>query len=227
MWLRDDAAAAINALEDKYGVIRINSAGRTVAEQNDLIRRFDRGEPGIYMPARPAETSSHVKNGGEAVDVFNYTSDRAKLEEFGFEWYGPKDKVHYTFRGRKSSGALTVTVNRDVASIQRLVGSNPDGIYGPDTRAKVAAWQGRNGLVADGIWGPASDAKGFPAAPSSSYPRGSYKEYQAALNRFGYGLAVDGIWGPASSNALAHFQRSRGLVADRIVGPKTRAALGI
>ena len=37
MWLRDDAAAAINALEDKYGVIRINSAGRTVAEQNKLV----------------------------------------------------------------------------------------------------------------------------------------------------------------------------------------------
>jgi hypothetical protein len=99
MWLRDDAARALNALEDKYGVIRINSAGRTIAEQNDLIRRFDRGEPGIFMPARPPETSSHVRNGGEAIDAFNYTSDRHKLEEFGFEWFGPNDRVHYTFRG--------------------------------------------------------------------------------------------------------------------------------
>lgn len=99
MWLRDDAAAAIDALEDKYGVIVINSAGRYVWEQQDLIDRFDRGEPGIFIPARPAETSSHVKNGGEAVDVYNYTSDRRKLEEFGFEWYGPRDPVHYTFRG--------------------------------------------------------------------------------------------------------------------------------
>lgn len=226
MWLRDDAAAAINALEDKYGVIRINSAGRTVAEQADLIRRYDRGEPGIYIPARPPETSTHVRDGGIAVDVYNYTDDRAKLQEFGFEWYGPRDKVHYTFRGRKTSGALTVTVKRDVAAIQRLVGANPDGIYGPDTRAKVAAWQGRNGLAADGIWGPASDAKGFPAPAPAQGPV-TYASIQAGLNKFGYGLVVDGIWGRKSSNALADFQRKHGLTVDRIVGPKTRAALGI
>lgn len=100
MWLRDDAAAAINALEDKYGVIVINSAGRYVWEQQDLIDRFDRGEPGIYMPYRPAEGSPHVRNGGTAVDVYNYTDDRAKLREFGFVWtYGMDDPPHYDFTG--------------------------------------------------------------------------------------------------------------------------------
>lgn len=104
MWLRDDAAAAINALEDKYGVIRINSAGRTVAEQNELIRRWKIGgkanrPPALFEPKQPPEASTHVANGGIAVDVYNYTTDRAKLREFGFEWFGDSDKVHYTFRG--------------------------------------------------------------------------------------------------------------------------------
>lgn len=51
---------------------------------------------------------------------------------------------------------------RPTVDIQRLVGANPDGDYGVDTTAKVIVWQKANGLDADGIWGPASDAKGFP-----------------------------------------------------------------
>jgi hypothetical protein len=113
MWLRDDAAAAINALEDKYGVIVINSAGRTVEQQQDLIDRYDRGEPGIYMPYRPAEQSPHVRNGGAAVDVYNYTDDRAKLNEFGFQWtYGMDDPPHYDFIGWSGAGALEANQRR-------------------------------------------------------------------------------------------------------------------
>lgn len=55
----------------------------------------------------------------------------------------------------------------------------------------------------------------------------TYADIQRGLNKFGYNLAVDNNWGPKSSNALADFQRRNGLTIDRIVGPKTRAALGI
>jgi hypothetical protein len=100
MWLRDDAASAINEMEDKYGPIIINSAGRTVEQQQALIDAWNRGErDGLYAPAQPASTSNHVRDGGIAVDVYNYTDDRAKLNEFGFEWYGSADPVHYTFIG--------------------------------------------------------------------------------------------------------------------------------
>jgi len=50
---------------------------------------------------------------------------------------------------------------------------------------------------------------------------------QARLNTLGFNVgAVDGIFGAKTDAAVRAFQRSRGLVADGIVGPKTWAALG-
>ncbi|MDR2703068.1 MAG: N-acetylmuramoyl-L-alanine amidase [Cellulomonadaceae bacterium] len=54
------------------------------------------------------------------------------------------------------------STTRTVSSIQALVGASPDGIYGPDTTAKVAAWQKSNGLDVTGNWDKASDKYGFP-----------------------------------------------------------------
>lgn len=102
MWLEDNAGNAFNAMEDKYGPIVVNRAGVTIAQQQEEINRWNAGGPEnrppyLYMPAMPASSSNHVK--GYAVDVYNYTDDRAKLNEFGFEWYGSADPVHYTFTG--------------------------------------------------------------------------------------------------------------------------------
>lgn len=38
---------------------------------------------------------------------------------------------------------------------------------------------------------------------------------------------VDGVFGPLTHNAVLAFQRSRNLVQDGIVGPRTWAALGV
>jgi GH24 family phage-related lysozyme (muramidase) len=43
---------------------------------------------------------------------------------------------------------------KDVERIQRAVGADPDGIYGPKTEAAVKAYQKRHGLTVDGIVGP-------------------------------------------------------------------------
>lgn len=247
MWLNEAAAAAINALEDKYGPIRINDAGRTVQQQQDAINRWDRGgaanrPPYLYEPFRPAANGPHVRNGGEAVDVFNYTSDRAKLNEFGFEWYGPSDPVHYTFRGWNggSGASFDSTVQREQNFLNVARGENlaVDGIKGPATTDAYKRYQeflrgyGYGGAI-DGIWGGGTQAahenfyREWEARNSGNRPSNksagelNYADIQTALNRHGYNLVVDNDWGPKSSNALADFQSRNGLTVDRIVGPAT------
>jgi N-acetylmuramoyl-L-alanine amidase len=53
------------------------------------------------------------------------------------------------------------------------------------------------------------------------------RRLQTALNRHGARLRVDGIFGQLTREAVIAFQRGRGLAADGIAGPETRAALGL
>lgn len=41
----------------------------------------------------------------------------------------------------------------EVAAVQRIVGADPDGVFGPKTLALVKTWQKLNGLLADGVIG--------------------------------------------------------------------------
>lgn len=105
-WLRDDAAAQFDLLEQDHGVMIVNSAGRTVAEQNELIRRWNAGgkynrPPYLYEPARPATASNHVANGGIAVDTSSIAHMLRYGEAYGF--YRPHgwDKPHFEFDPRR------------------------------------------------------------------------------------------------------------------------------
>jgi putative peptidoglycan binding protein/D-alanyl-D-alanine carboxypeptidase-like protein len=53
------------------------------------------------------------------------------------------------------------------------------------------------------------------------------KKLQEALNARGATLVVDGIFGAGTHAAVINFQAKNGLTADGIVGPKTKAALGL
>lgn len=200
LWLRDDAANAVNAMEDKYGKIIINSAGRTIAEQQNLIDRWNRGgaanrPPNLYWPAMPASSSNHVANGGIAIDVYNFTDDRAKLNEFGFQWYGTADPVHYTFTG-------TPNVPNPPATQW-----NPFGIPYCGGLQKIANLNGGNTAI-DQIWG-AQSAKGFA---------------QFLRNRWGY--SGNDVLGPIMWAAIARWLRARwGYVGNDVPGPVMRAAL--
>jgi peptidoglycan hydrolase-like protein with peptidoglycan-binding domain len=141
-----------------------------------------------------------------------------------------------------------------VRDIQKIVGVNQDGIYGPQTERAVIQWQKNLKITPDGIWGPATEEAthnlfvflaNLPAvaevAPDNAFfaaladarqqvlrrgsTGGAVKILQVGLNGRGYALVGDGIFGPGTDGAVRRFQSDNGLAADGIVGPRTWNAL--
>jgi peptidoglycan hydrolase-like protein with peptidoglycan-binding domain len=102
----------------------------------------------------------------------------------------------------------------------------PDGIFGPHTKAIVEAYQGNAGLTVDGVVGPQTwSSLTGNVAFGSMVRRGStgecVKAAQTALDRHNYPVAVDGIFGEKTDAAVRQFQETVGLTVDGIVGPNT------
>lgn len=160
----------------------------------------------------------------------------ASIVGYGRPAYGDGPKVPVP----ATEGTGVNVTSRPVGDIQNLVGAEADGIYGPDTTAKVKAWQAANGLVADGDWGPLSDAKGFPPAATPGESRepfivpvmymgtatGFEHLWQRVLHEMGFTSvgAADGKFGAKTAQATKNFQASAGLKADGAAGPLTVSA---
>ncbi len=114
-------------------------------------------------------------------------------------------------------------------------GAGPiDGVVGPQTAAAVQVYEADLGRPTDGTLtyddlSFLSDRFGTPddQAPSLVEDRTtSVLLAQAHLSYFGYRPGpVDGIAGPVTSDAIAHFQRDRGLAADGKVSDDLLAVL--
>jgi peptidoglycan hydrolase-like protein with peptidoglycan-binding domain len=136
-----------------------------------------------------------------------------------------------------------------VKEIQKALGIQIDGYFGPKTEQAVKDFQTANSLDVDGIVGPRTRAKlaekeqpapteeKKEAAPKPAQPstpeqaprkwwlsRGGVgddvREIQRAL-----GIQADGYYGPKTEQAVKEFQAANSLDADGIVGPRTRAKL--
>ncbi|HET7303662.1 MAG TPA: peptidoglycan-binding protein [Segeticoccus sp.] len=131
---------------------------------------------------------------------------------------------------------------RIVRRIQRIVGVRADGIFGPHTRRAVIRWQGRHGLVRDGIVGPRTAGKmdirsgggGSRASRGASHHAlwthnvryGARGAIVRSVQRI-VGVRADGIFGSHTRRAVVRWQGRHGLVRDGIVGPRTAAAMGL
>ncbi|MGN6169938.1 MAG: peptidoglycan-binding domain-containing protein [Solirubrobacteraceae bacterium] len=124
------------------------------------------------------------------------------------------------------------SVSESVQQLQQLLGVAADGEFGPITLRAVKDFQASHGLVVDGIVGPATRAAlGLPAGPVLRanpiyFPRAGINDSVRQMQRL-LGVAADGEFGPITLRAVKDFQASHGLVVDGIVGPATRAALGL
>lgn len=248
-WLRDDAAAAFDRAEADHGVFIVNSAGRTVSEQQGLISRWNQGgaanrPPYLYKPAMPATASNHVAGGGKAVDIGDWRRFAQICGQYGFKHSFPdSDPVHFDYVGGSGSGAATP--NSKVQAEQNwlisrgydLGPSGADGIAGPMYAAAVQKYQtflrayGYTGDV-DGIWGDGTQAAHAKYYAAVTQGDATLKNQQAWLISRGYDLGntgADGVWGPKTEAAIKAYQthlRAFGYSGDidGQWGPGTQAA---
>jgi peptidoglycan hydrolase-like protein with peptidoglycan-binding domain len=202
-----------------------------------------------HIEAEPFEISTHeqpeetcqcskcraVRKGGAGAmvqDPFE-TQESEAWEEFTFEEESPEEVPLL-----KKGGAVVAAAARQVAAVARArqavatrVGLTaektcwvqnvlnqaeseslkPDGIFGPLTRAAVMRFQSSQGLQVDGIVRKQTE--------TALIQSGLNAIARASL------LPVHGVMDARTLQEIRRFQSGRGLVADGIVGPITRAAM--
>ncbi len=222
--------ALARAIEDRGVPMQMNSAYRTIAQQlilyNHYLHRLRTGRLrcGIFIAARPGR-SNHQS--GLAIDINDYFGWRPFLERRGWRWLGPRDPVHFDYVG---GGTRDIRLTA-VLAFQRLWNRHniddrisEDGIYGPNTERRL------NNSYVEGfsisVTEPSGDFRVLRL--SQPYMQGEdVRRIQQALADAGYSITVDGVYGPGSRSVVIQFQRRNGLDADGVVGPVTRATLGL
>jgi Putative peptidoglycan binding domain/D-alanyl-D-alanine carboxypeptidase len=192
--------------------MNVNSAYRTVAQQHVLYQLYVRNTGIIDLAARPG-FSNHED--GMALDIQQWQAWKSDLENNDWRWQGGNDPVHFSYRfGNNNVGEM------GVKGFQSLWNKyNPqdqidvDGDFGAQTAARMNN----------------SPAKGF--ASVGLFRKGdqspSIAKISQALINAGASISVTNTFDNAMEAAVIAFQKSKGLAADGVVGPKTLAMLGV
>jgi peptidoglycan hydrolase-like protein with peptidoglycan-binding domain len=98
----------------------------------------------IYNSGQPGEPGT--THGDYGIDV---------LERMQFLQQSPGGSANVLpWFHRDLSLASPFMEGNDVTVVQKKTGADPDGVFGPVTRAHVISFQSQHGLSADGIVGP-------------------------------------------------------------------------
>ncbi|MBD1807176.1 peptidoglycan-binding protein [Microcoleus sp. FACHB-SPT15] len=138
---------------------------------------------------------------------------------------------------RGNSGSQVSTLQRNL-TIAGYYKGPVTGFYGSLTQDAVTRFQRANGLTPDGIAGSRTlaslEGRGGPITGGGfsnvTLKRGnsgtSVTRLQKALTNYGYyNGPITGYFGKLTESAVIKFQRANGLVADGIVGQRTKSAL--
>jgi peptidoglycan hydrolase-like protein with peptidoglycan-binding domain len=155
---------------------------------------------------------------------------------------GAEESTNLSIFDLSQSGVLKVgSKGENVRIMQRALNEamgaelSEDGIFGPNTKTAVLAFQKSKKLVVDGVYGPNTHAAlskeansfGFEDSTLKVGSRGeAVKTLQKALNDMSYIVSVDGVFGPQTKTSVIKFQeRFPELANDGIFGPKTKAVM--
>jgi murein L,D-transpeptidase YcbB/YkuD len=109
--------------------------------------------------------------------------------------------------------------------LQAKLGLQTDGELDPRTEKALKAWQGSNGLTADGVAGP-DTLMAMELYDLMLLRRGAHgdavKKLQEQLV-----IGTDGKFGPRTEKAVRDYQKKNGLVADGMAGPATLAHINL
>ena len=154
--------------------------------------------------------------------------------------HGPAVKALQTRLGLRADGAFGPGTRSAVVAFQASRGLTADGVVGRSTWAALLQTAGpaaKPVLVVTPANAPAkAPAKAPPKAPAATPSSGLMAYAGTTLRQGSRGEAVKalqyrlrlpivGTFGPATTAAVTAFQRSRGLIADGVVGRVTWAAL--
>ncbi|MFB2836614.1 peptidoglycan-binding protein [Floridanema evergladense] len=202
------------AIERRGKRLVVNSAYRTLAQQMLLYNgRFNNPNP-VAAPG----TSNHQS--GLALDIEDRQGWLPFLEGSG--WHPlAGDPPHLDYRGQGAKDLRRETI----LAFQQLWNKNH-----PNEK-----------IGEDGRWGPKTEsclnrspAMGFEKAPWDEKPRilrlcrplmegSDVRKLQQKLKDAGFAISVaDGVFGSEADKAVKEFQQRNSLVADGIVGAKTR-----
>ena len=213
--------ALAKAIAARGRTMVVNSAYRTLVQQF-LLYKWKNYRPSCrYHIVAPPGSSNH--QGGLAIDIQDHLGWKPYLERYGWDWFGPGDKPHFTYRG----GGTKEIRSSAVKAFQRLWNKNhpndkiaEDGMYGGQTSSRLDQ----------------SPAHGFKIAPWDEKPRllrlshplmegSDVRQLQQALQKSGFELRADGVYGKNTINLVKQFQEQQELVVDGITGAKTREKL--
>jgi cell wall-associated NlpC family hydrolase len=166
-------------------------------------------EPGLLPQARVAGATLVVAAVAAALPVPNGSATRARSSGTA--------RVHVEVLKVGSRGP-------GVTRVQRALRITADGIFGPQTRRAVRAFQKRHGLLVDGIVGPQTRKALFDRAPAEQR---FIRAWWVVPVQRALGVPADGLYGPVSRGAVRAYQKRNGLIVDGVVGPQTLGALGI
>lgn len=215
--------ALAKAIAERGRPMFVNSAYRTIAQQQVLFNHFKAGKCNIAIAA-PPPGSNHQS--GLAIDIEDPYRWKPFLERYGWK-HLTEDPPHFDFKGGGTRDIRSLAV----LAFQRVwnehnVGDRiaEDGDFGPETMKRL------NNSFVEGFG--VSSPEGFRVLRlTQPFMQGEdVRQVQQALIKLGYSIGVlepDAIYGIATENAVRKFQQDQGLVIDGIAGPATREKLGL